>query len=82
MPRFIGCAPPQGASQVLAQTGLVKLTYSQMRLMDPTDVYYVLDMSDRGGPRRLAKRWYSWYATRAAIELNPRSTANMRNRAK
>lgn len=86
MPRFIGCTPPQGAQGIATEdipnTGkLVKLTYSQMRLMDPTDVYYVLDTSDRGGPGLMAKRWYRWYATRAAIALNPRSTPSMKKRA-
>lgn len=87
MPRFIGCAPPEGARDLAAvsispgMSPLVKLTYSQMRLMDPHTVMYVLDTSDRGGKGRYAKRWYRWYATRVAIALNPRSTLSMKMRA-
>lgn len=86
MPRFIGCAPPEGAQDIATEDipnagKLVKLTYSQMRLMDPADVYYVLDTSDRGGKGRYSKRWYRWYSTRVAIESNPRSTPCMKKRA-
>lgn len=87
MPKFIGCAPPEGARDLATvsispgMSPLIKLTYSQMRLMDPAQVFYVLDTSDHGGKGRYAKRWYRWYATRAAIETNAKATPSMKVRA-
>lgn len=87
MPRFIGCAPPEGARDLATATispgmsPLVRLTYSQMRLMPHHTVFYRLDTSDRGGKGRYAKRWYRWYSTRVAIESNANATPSMKKRA-
>lgn len=79
MPKFIGQTAPAGSlrNDNAASCGLVQLTYSQMRLLEPCEVFYALDTTDRGGPGRMAKRWYKWYATTDAILACPRCTPAM-----
>jgi hypothetical protein len=60
---------------------LCRLTYAQCRLLRPEDVFYDLDTSDRGGPGRVAKRWYNWYAPVVVVLENSRSTTSMKDRA-
>jgi hypothetical protein len=59
----------------------VRLSYSQMVLLPGDAVMYSLDTTDRGGQRSLAKRWFRWFASPAAILGCERSTANMRAKA-
>lgn len=84
MPRFVGREAPQGAIPIKAHSppGWVRLSYAQMRLLPPQEVRYYLDRSDRGGPRRKAKRWYRWFATIEFVLTFSGSTESMKRRAR
>lgn len=79
MPKFIGQTIPGSRDLDDAPEGaqLVKLAYSQAVILPATEIYRVLDTSDRGSRTSLAKRWYRWYATVEAIESCTRSTKAM-----
>lgn len=78
--RFVG-REIDGAIQIDAPgVGMIPLSYSQARLLDPSKVYYTYNQSDRGGPHRLPKRWNNWYAWPADILAAPRITTMMRER--
>ncbi len=78
MPKFIGNTIPGSRDLDDAPAGdVVRLSYSQAVLLPASDVYHVLDTSDRGSRRSLAKRWYRWYSAVEAIESCDRSTRKM-----
>ncbi len=86
MPKFIG-ATIDGAKRMevdnfvgsLGET--IRLSYSQAVLLDTSDVMCSLDTTDHGSRGALAKRWYRWFSTPAAILAHPRATKMMRQRA-
>lgn len=63
----------------------VRLTAAQVRLLRrhrPTaGVVGVLVATDRGGPKRFAKRWYAWYVRAYDVMMCPASTPGMKRRA-
>jgi hypothetical protein len=65
MPRFIGNRI-SGALQIddnaNASPGIVQLSYTQARLLRPDQIMCSLNTSDKGGRRRMAKRWFNWFA--------------------
>lgn len=78
MPKLIGHSPRVGTVIVgKAPNGAVKLSYSQQVRLPANVVTAVLDCSDRGGPRQLAKRWYRWYAMPDAIKACSDATPRM-----
>ena len=84
MPKMIGNTIP-GATKIadgyVLKYALVKVSYSQAVLLPAESVYCVLDTSDRGSRRSLAKRWYRWYASVETIETSEASTPKMRTSA-
>lgn len=80
MPRFIGNTIEGSRSNAErpARVVMVALSYSQAVKLDPRAVYYALNDSDRGGPRRMAKRWYNWFAPAFAVLADPAATPKMR----
>lgn len=59
----------------------VRISYAQARLLPAAAVTASLDTTDRGSARSLAKRWYRWFASAAAIEACTSSTKRMRELA-
>ena len=84
MPKFIGHrehVENLELSTAVNKKSLIKLSFSQKRLLPQNEVYYVLDTSDRGSAGSYAKRWNRWYATRETILNCPASTPAMRQAA-
>ncbi len=88
MPKFIGRTIPGSIdledlslSDRRALTPLVSITYSQAKLLQSSDVYYMLNTSDRGAPGLFAKRWNDWYAQAETILASSAATENMKQRA-
>lgn len=83
MPKFIGRVIPGSSPLSATQNAakMVRITYAQAVKLLPSDVFYTVDTSDKGGPRRMAKRWNRWYASPSAIRVCPRATPNMLARA-
>jgi len=68
MPRWVGglrYEEDRPLEEAPAEAKVVRLAYNQAEKVRDHggQVYYVLDRTDLGGPRRLARRWYRWYAT-------------------
>jgi hypothetical protein len=83
MPKFIGRSKREGTREGLEGLARpVRLSWSQQRLLPADSVRVVLDTSDRGGPRRYAKRWWKWYADADTILNNNAATDCMRQAAK
>lgn len=83
MPKFIGhrehaknretsVLPP------MERKRLVKISYSQKKLLPQDQVFFILDTSDRGGPKSLAKRWNRWYALPETLANSSTATPRMR----
>lgn len=66
MPKFIGRTIP-GSRELPEGARALRLSYSQAIKLPATEVYRILDTSDRGGKGSYAKRWYRWYASPEAI---------------
>ena len=71
MPQFIGKSI-KGCERIDEDNawdvdGYVAITYSQAIKLDPSDLLCSLDTTDKGGPRRMAKRWYRWFGRRSAV---------------
>lgn len=89
MPKFIGNSIP-GSLEIEANAGensgtaagLVRITYAQARMLPPAFVRCSLDTTDRGGRKSLAKRWYRWFVSAAAIVTSPRATSKMMEAAR
>jgi hypothetical protein len=84
MPKFVG-RRITGATEIEAnaeRTELVRLTYSQAKLLPSNKVLCSLNTSDRGSIGRVAKRWYTWFAHPLDILECEQSTANMALRAR
>jgi len=86
MPKLIGHSPtaknrPLSECPAQDEKRLIKISYSQKRLMPQNQVYYVYDTSDRGGIRTLAKRWYRWYALPENVAHAKLATENMKAKA-
>jgi len=85
MPKLVGHTPhshDRHVSDAPQDEVLVPLTYAQAARVRAAGgrVYYWLDTSDRGGPGRLAKRWYHWEAeVRDVLRASP--TESMYHRA-
>jgi hypothetical protein len=67
MPRWVGglrYEEDRPLEEAPAEAKVVRLAYNQAEKVRDHggQVYYVLDRTDLGGPRRLARRWYRWYA--------------------
>jgi len=82
MPKLIGHAPrpanrPRLDLPLPERKRLLKIPYSQKALIPQNQIFYELDTSDRGGARRLAKRWYRWYALPECIAHASNATDNM-----
>ncbi len=80
MPKFVGSDISNVVrigDNAFASGYLVRLSYSQARLLPYEAVRKSLDTSDRGGPRSLAKRWYRWFGDARAIVASTRSTKKM-----
>jgi hypothetical protein len=85
MPKLIGHAPvkeDRPFEDAPDDRVIVRLTWPQaVRVRKHGgQVYYDLNTSDRGGPGRLAKRWYEWYATVQDV-LRAQPTESMLERA-
>ncbi len=82
MPKLIGHHRAEFDATLDVRSTDVDLTYPQARILHRHGVAIraALNTSDRGGPGRLAKRWYRWYADAAAILACPGSTPAMRRR--
>jgi len=83
MPKFVG-NDIEGATLLednALACGLTALTYSQAVRLPAQQIFKSVNTSDRGGPQRVAKRWYTWYANGEDIAACPRSTENMLHRA-
>jgi hypothetical protein len=89
MPKFIGRTIP-GCQNLPdnfdnfesgSQTGMVRISYSQARLLPPDVVFASLDTTDKGGRRSYAKRWNRWFAKPESILSCEKSTKNMRKSA-
>ena len=82
MPKFIGQSIPGAIrledNAIPLGTERVHLTYSQAKLLPPSEVMFSRDTTDRGGPKSLAKRWNRWFASSASILGSARSTPSMR----
>jgi hypothetical protein len=84
MPKLIGHRPAPAdrpSTEAPQDTPQVYLTWRQaerVRAHGGT-IFYELNRSDRGGPGRLAKRWYDWSATPADV-LASDPTPSMRRR--
>lgn len=85
MPRFVGrparVESTHMSSSHVKEAELVNLTWSQQCLLPARAVVYYMDCSDRGGPRRRAKRWNRWFTSRDIIANSPRTTRAMMDRA-
>lgn len=83
MPKFIGNTLPGTAATETTTRTLARLSYAQARILQAQglQIYAELDTTDRGGPRRLAKRWYRWYADAMAVLESAAPTPAMINRA-
>jgi hypothetical protein len=85
MPKFIGNQARDGSIQIhdnaLQNEDLVRLTYSQQKLLPASDVRYSLDTTDRGSKGTYAKRWYRWFTSRETITQSKRATQSMLTRA-
>lgn len=77
MPKFIGNIIEGSRQLDQPEYEVVKISYSQARLLPPAEVMHELDTSDRGGIKCYAKRWYRWYAEKNSIIRCPKSTPNM-----
>ena len=85
MPKMIGNSI-YGATHIAQHNArpsddLVRLSYSQAVLLPASDISCSLDTTDRGGPGRVGKRWFRWFAAPRTILAHPRSTQIMRARA-
>jgi hypothetical protein len=85
MPKLVGHGPVDGdkpLSEAPENDVIVRLTWPQaVRVRHAgAQIYYDLNASDRGGPGRLAKRWYEWYATVQDV-LRSHPTESMYHRA-
>jgi len=83
MPKFIGHSNHHLNREVFSlpaseQKRLIKISYQQKSRLPQGQVFYVLDTSDRGSARCLAKRWNRWYALPETLAHAPSATPNMR----
>lgn len=86
MPKFIGHREHQKNRHVSQATPatrkhLMRIPYSHKVRMDQSLVYYIMDTSDRGGRRTLAKRWNRWYALPENVACCQNATPTMRANA-
>jgi len=83
MPKLIGHSP-QTENRCISECSdkrLVKISYSQKKLLPQNQVFYRYNTSDRGGIKTLAKRWYEWYALPETLAHAPKATENMKAKA-
>ena len=81
MPRFIHNPPPDDA--VKFTSSRFSATWSQVQVARQNGelrLGWEVDTSDKGGPRRMAKRWYRWYLP-TDIAVQPWATPAMKQRA-
>jgi hypothetical protein len=78
MPRFVGPSIP-GVRPIDEKTAceMVKLTIAQAVKLPRSAIRYRVNDADKGGPGRMARRWFNWYARPGDILSCPRSTATM-----
>lgn len=84
MPKLIGRTIPGSiriSDNAKAGPGVVRIRYAQAKLLPCERVMCSLDTTDRGGPGRVAKRWFRWFATAAHILECQESTIAMREAA-
>ena len=82
MPKWIGNGKRAGVTEFRDGddfTDFVRVTYAQQLQFEPEDVRVALDDSDKGGPKRPAKRWWRWYVRRSCI--TPQHSESLRRRA-
>jgi hypothetical protein len=56
---------------------MVKLTLLQARKLPTSAVHCYLNTNDQGGPGRMAKRWFNWYAKPTDVLACPGVTSAM-----
>lgn len=81
MPKFIHNTPPKNAIPFTGSR--FKATWSQVQVARQHGELRLdveVDTSDRGGPRRFAKRWHVWYLPED-ISIQPWATKSMKQRA-
>lgn len=80
MPKFVG-SRIEGARRIhdnaAPPLSHVPLTYAQARLLPASEVVCSLDTTDKGSAGCYAKRWFRWFAHRAAVMACKRSTPKM-----